>query len=82
MPFALRLQDSLWHRESQVAGEFAAGENSGCEEQAFSTRLDTYAAEFDRYAGVVNCEELADALKAVARDCRNLMEAVRGGRID
>jgi len=41
--------------------------------QAFQTRLQAYAAEFDRYAAMVESRELSNALKAVAEDCRNLL---------
>lgn len=40
--------------------------------QTFSTRLHNYAEQFDRYADMVDSRELAEGLKNVARDCRNL----------
>ncbi len=44
--------------------------------RAFSTHLQSYAEEFERYAAMVESEELAEGLKNVARDCRNLMALV------
>lgn len=41
--------------------------------RAFSIHLQRYAEQFDRYAAMVESEELAGGLKNVARDCRNLM---------
>jgi GAF domain-containing protein len=47
--------------------------------QAFQIRLQAYAAEFDSYADMVESRELANALKAVAGDCRNLLGLIRDG---
>ena len=58
--------------------ESANGELAGAGYgQAFSVRLQQYADKFDQYADAVTSRELADALKAVARDCSNLVEVVR-----
>jgi hypothetical protein len=48
-------------------------------DDAFQTRLQAYAAEFDRYAAMVESQELSNALKAVAKDCRNLLGIIRDG---
>jgi len=47
--------------------------------QAFQARLQAYAAEFDRYADIVESRQLSNALKAVAKDCRNLVGIIRDG---
>lgn len=45
--------------------------------QAFSVRLQQYADKFDQFAEAVTSRELAEALKAVARDCSKLVAIVR-----
>lgn len=66
----LRLVSSNdWPRSDSGAGDQ--------DRLAFLSRLQSYAAKLDRFAGMVESEEMAQALKVAAEDCRKLIEAVR-----
>lgn len=60
---------------SRTDGETTIADMDGLPSEA---RFRSYAAKLDRLAGMVSSPKLAEALKAVAEDCRNLVGNVRG----
>lgn len=52
------------------------------DEEGFSARLLTYAARLEAYAGRVASQAFSDSLKTAARDCRNVVDAIRSARND
>lgn len=46
------------------------------DEQQFRSRLQAYAAKLDRFAALVESREFAGALKAIAADCRHLVNLI------
>jgi GAF domain-containing protein len=60
---------------SRTAGDMTIGDMAALPSEA---RFRSYADKLDRLAGMVSSPKLADALKAVAEDCRTLVDNVRG----
>jgi len=60
---------------SRTAGETTISDLAA---QPSEARFNSYADKLDRLAGMVASPKLAEALKAVAGDCRKLVENVRG----
>ena len=57
-----------------------AGAAPSDHDQAHSIQLELYAANFERYAGMVTSPALSNALETVARDCRDLVDVFRRAR--
>lgn len=72
-----------WNDQSESAGPHLVIGNDGQEsdwraDPGSEMRFEAYADKLDRLAEMVTTPKLAEALKAVAADCRNLVRNVRG----